>query len=84
MGHVSVEQIVSVIRYHPDGGGYGSPYTFSCLITRSGEYGWLSLATGVFSAKIYRGIYSELVKLGITRVRFERRIRGKRRTRTIT
>ena len=77
MGFISVEHVVSCLRYHSDGGGFGSPYTFSCLVTRMGKVGWVSLASGEFSSKAYRAIRKALLAEGLTSVEFVRRRRAR-------
>lgn len=78
-GLVSVEWLVIQIRYHPNGGGKGAPYTFSCNVTRMGDVGYISMATQNvtggrrFTPEVYREIERALRGLGIKRVDYERR-----------
>jgi hypothetical protein len=83
-GHVSIEPLTSIVRYHPDGKGYGSPYVFSCVLTRIGDEGWLNLATGHFSPEIFRAVKKALLESGLESVDFERKKRGRQQMRHLS
>lgn len=70
---VSVEAPVYLVRYHPTGEGYGSAYSFSVVLTRTGTHGYLSMASGTFTPTAYKAIRRYLMRIGMTHVRFERR-----------
>jgi hypothetical protein len=70
---VSVEAPVYLVRYHPTGDGFGSPYSFSVVLTRFGSRGYLSMAAGTFTPTAYKAIRRYLRAMGMTGVRFERR-----------
>lgn len=74
---------VFCLRFHPDGGDYGSAYSFSCLVTRTGTEGWLSMASGEFTPTVFREIKRKLKSEGFTRVRYERMNMPLRRLREI-
>ncbi len=84
-GHVSVEPLTSIVRFHPGGEGYGSPYTFSCVLTVIGTEGYLSAGGGKMTPQVFREIKKALFEgLGLTSVEYERRSSGKHRLRRVT
>ncbi len=71
-GTVSFECIAGVIRYHPKG-GYGDPYTFSCVAVINNEEAILKGAIGEYSKDVHRTVKDTLTALGVKRVKYERR-----------
>lgn len=80
-GYVSVHWTTAEVRYHPSGKGYGSPYSFSCNVTRIGNWGWLSMGNipdelrraGVrFTPDLFREIKRTLKGLGVDECEFQR------------
>jgi len=51
-GSVSIEPVVSVIRYHQNGGGFGQPYTFSCLMMKMADEVTIYGACGTYTQDV--------------------------------
>jgi hypothetical protein len=70
--NVSIEAVVSVLRYHPDGGGYGSPSTFSCLMLRMADEVTLYGGSGIYNRDVRREIKRAMLDAGVSKVQFQR------------
>lgn len=73
---VSVEHIVSVLRYH-SAGAYGSPAAFSATVLRSGDVALIVDARGRYTAEIRRAVRDALAALGIDTAIFNRARKGR-------
>lgn len=73
---VSLQPIAWVARYHPSGEGFGSPFTFTFVMTRYDDEATLIAGSkdtpGEFSLAIRRAIEEELAQLDITTARYYR------------
>lgn len=82
--YVSLEPICDgngyIVRYHENGGGYGSPYSFVCVAERVGDEWVLKAAYGErehkFSVLAHRRIYAKWAEEGLGQVRFRRGLDG--------
>jgi len=83
MDSVSIEPVVSILRYHPIG-GFGDPWTFSCTLIKTADEITIDAATAdKFTPTIRRAINRALFEQGITKVRYLRIKNGKKRLVTI-
>ncbi len=63
-----------LLRVHPDGGGYGSPYTFACVVTQIEEgFAEVHLAIRAPTPTEFRAVATALKAAGYSRARWERR-----------
>lgn len=74
-GVVTIEPAASILRYH-ESGGYGDPYSFSCVMTRYGDEATLFAAGGRIRPQVRRAVAAALRELGITKIRYQRRNAG--------
>lgn len=62
-----------LVRAHPAGGGFGTPYDAACVVVADGDAavvkGWVGPATLAAG----RAFHAELRRLGFKRLRYERR-----------
>ncbi len=76
----SLEPIAAILRFHPDGGDFGAPYSGSATVTFDGsvaELRGLSLQGGAFTRGHGRAIGRALAEAGVTEVVFDRRRDGR-------
>ena len=80
-GYVSLERICDgrglLLRYHPAGAGYGSPWTFVVVAERTGNLWTLRAGWGEFSRSAWRQIRRALIAAGIKRVYWQRQRSGR-------
>ena len=70
---------LATLRYHPDGGGYGTPYSTTALLTALDESGWISGAVGKMTPHVFKQMLVAVRGFGLEHVEFERKTHGKRR-----
>lgn len=70
---ISIEYITAILRHHPDGGGFGDPFDFSCTIQLHERQATIKAASGIFGKEIKREMEEALRSLGIESVRYTRR-----------
>lgn len=75
---VSIEHIVSILRYHA-AGAYGSPVVFSATMMRFGDVAIMIDGRGNYTPVIRSAIRLALRSLGIKSVQFNRMYDGKKR-----
>lgn len=78
-GSVSIEPVVSIVRYHATG-GYGSPTEFSVTMLHAGEEAVFKDGRGEYTRAVSLAIKAKLREMGIKRWTFERITDGKHRT----
>lgn len=77
---ISIEYITAILRHHPDGGGFGDPFDFSCVVQIHDKEATIKSANGVFSLTTRTEMEEALRSIGISRVRYVRRGNQKERT----
>ena len=73
--HISVETIPSpslIFRYHPDGYGYGTPYSCVFTVLISGDEAHILAMAGEFKPATRRCIREALRTLGVKKAKWER------------
>ena len=74
-GHISVEPITSpslIFRYHPNGYGYGAPYSCAFTVQITGDEARILAMAGEFKPVTRRCIREALKALGVKRAKWER------------
>lgn len=67
-----VEIVSGVIRAGPEFQTYGDPYDFSASFYIQNNEAYILAAAGNFSKKIFKEIYEEFLRFGITDVHWKR------------
>lgn len=76
---ISLEQVSFIVRHHPDGKGFGSPYDFSCVVVVKNETDCiLKAGVGKFSKSTGSKISEVLYELGFRNLEFERKEKEKK------
>lgn len=70
----SLQHLSSVIRIHPDGGGYGSPWEWACVVHWESPNSVVLLAAQTAPTKEQvEAMRAELLKAGVEHVQWDRR-----------
>jgi hypothetical protein len=75
---VVIEWNIGVVRGGPGTEKFGDPYNFVCTIIRTGDDAYIMAACGEFNTDIYRSIASELKKIGVKNVTWDRKNKTER------
>lgn len=74
---VSLEKIdgpAQILRVHPSGKGFGSPFTVACVVVVDGDHATVKALSAhkTFTSQTRKHIKSALVDIGIVRVSWSR------------
>lgn len=76
---ISIEYITAILRHHPNGGGFGDPFDFSCVVQIHDKEATIKSANGAFSLAVRTEMEEALHSMGINTVRYIRRGNQKER-----